>query len=392
MTIREITLAGYKAAYQGGVLHLGTKESYGTERLHLTLGDGWDALTISAIFTNHGSTEVIMDADGMITVPPEATANNTLPMRRGRVVFKGTAEGVQRISADLEYTVDNHAPAEGDNSIDPTPDQYTQFVQQVKDAAAGAESGATFTPSVSIDGELSWSNDKGLENPDSVNIMGPAGADGTTPHIGDNGNWWIGAVDTGVTAGGTGSSDSSQNAALTFTGAVEATYDGSTPLTVAIPKGSEEWVVILDGETNVDNATIVTTDLYSSGYDEYMAYIRILKDTNADTTLSNCQYHVTIDGNRVTYYTTGSNLENYQAHLLIHIFPCPWWDETIKRMARVDFWASTDPTSSSSSTKNMACWGSDGVPSGKLWINFTSAYSGTIHHEIWARRKCVEEV
>ena len=31
------------------------------------------------------------------------------------------------------------------------------------------------------------------------------------------------------------STDSSQNAALTFTGAVEATYDGSEPVTVEIP-------------------------------------------------------------------------------------------------------------------------------------------------------------
>lgn len=40
---------------------------------------------------------------------------------------------------------------------------------------ADGENGATFTPSVSADGELSWTNDKGLSNPDSVNIKGPQG-------------------------------------------------------------------------------------------------------------------------------------------------------------------------------------------------------------------------
>lgn len=38
---------------------------------------------------------------------------------------------------------------------------------------------------------------------------GQPGADGVTPHIGDNGNWWIGETDTGVPAvgsGGTGGS------------------------------------------------------------------------------------------------------------------------------------------------------------------------------------------
>lgn len=29
------------------------------------------------------------------------------------------------------------------------------------------------------------------------------GADGLTPHIGENGNWWIGEIDTGVKARGT---------------------------------------------------------------------------------------------------------------------------------------------------------------------------------------------
>lgn len=40
---------------------------------------------------------------------------------------------------------------------------------------AKGEDGATFTPNVSLDGELSWTNDKGLPNPPSVNIKG-AGA------------------------------------------------------------------------------------------------------------------------------------------------------------------------------------------------------------------------
>jgi hypothetical protein len=33
------------------------------------------------------------------------------------------------------------------------------------------EKGATFTPSVSEDGTLSWTNDKGLENPVPFNIV-----------------------------------------------------------------------------------------------------------------------------------------------------------------------------------------------------------------------------
>lgn len=40
------------------------------------------------------------------------------------------------------------------------------------------EQGATFTPSVDADGNLSWTNDKGLSNPPTVNIKGPKGEAG----------------------------------------------------------------------------------------------------------------------------------------------------------------------------------------------------------------------
>lgn len=38
--------------------------------------------------------------------------------------------------------------------------------------------GATFTPSVSTDGYLSWSNNQGLSNPATINIRGPKGEQG----------------------------------------------------------------------------------------------------------------------------------------------------------------------------------------------------------------------
>lgn len=41
------------------------------------------------------------------------------------------------------------------------------------------ENGATYTPAVSDDGTLSWTNDGGLPNPDPVNIKGPPGEGGS---------------------------------------------------------------------------------------------------------------------------------------------------------------------------------------------------------------------
>lgn len=49
------------------------------------------------------------------------------------------------------------------------------------------EKGATFVPSVSSDGIISWENDKGLPNPEPVNIMGAKGDKGEKGDRGERG-------------------------------------------------------------------------------------------------------------------------------------------------------------------------------------------------------------
>lgn len=65
---------------------------------------------------------------------------------------------------------------------DGTTDRFS--VYNGKDGLGGGnetgENGATFVPSIS-DGILSWTNDKNLENPEPVNIIGPQGESGYTP-------------------------------------------------------------------------------------------------------------------------------------------------------------------------------------------------------------------
>ena len=58
-----------------------------------------------------------------------------------------------------------------------------------KDGTNGldGESGATFTPSIDEEGNLSWTNDKGLENPATVNIKGPQGPIGQAGINGQDG-------------------------------------------------------------------------------------------------------------------------------------------------------------------------------------------------------------
>ena len=61
---------------------------------------------------------------------------------------------------------------------------FNQFEQNL---AGGEYNGATFTPAVSAAGVISWTNDKGLANPASVNITGPQGEPGAKGDTGATG-------------------------------------------------------------------------------------------------------------------------------------------------------------------------------------------------------------
>ena len=57
-----------------------------------------------------------------------------------------------------------------------------------KPSTLDGEDGATFTPSVDSKGNLSWSNNKGLTNPTTVNIKGEQGIQGIKGEKGDKGD------------------------------------------------------------------------------------------------------------------------------------------------------------------------------------------------------------
>lgn len=126
------------------------------------------------------------------------TCEITLTSKSGQVLVTPRFE---IIVADIIYS---------DSEIEST-NEYTALEEAIKKAAA-LKDGTTFTPSVSDEGVLSWSNSDGKENPAAVNIKGPKGdkgdpgkdgvdgspgADGLTPTIGENGNWYFDNVDTG---------------------------------------------------------------------------------------------------------------------------------------------------------------------------------------------------
>lgn len=72
---------------------------------------------------------------------------------------------------------------------EPLPVAGKQITVPASSGGGGApgKDGATFTPSVSAEGVISWTNDQGLENPDPVDIKGPQGEKGDKGDQGEQG-------------------------------------------------------------------------------------------------------------------------------------------------------------------------------------------------------------
>lgn len=282
MALHEVQLKGYSV--RPGNLSLGAFDSYGIEQLHVTADDSWDGLDILAVFhaPNGDAKKVVVGADGMLNVPPEATAKQA---GNGRIVFVGLAENVQRITVDMGYNTKTHSDIEGDNPGAPTPDVVQQILQAAlsaeqnsaeaksvaeglrndaasgkfdgKDGAKGDKGQTGTTPQLKIGEDNLWqvSYDNGATWISlGVKATGEAGKDGEdgknglTPHIGENGNWWVGDTDTGVSAkgdkgdtGAKGADGISPTASVTQTddGAEFTVTDASGTTTAMIRNGTD---------------------------------------------------------------------------------------------------------------------------------------------------------
>lgn len=84
-----------------------------------------------------------------------------------------TGENAGKFVGKTETDLARMAVATPVNDDDAANKKYV--VDAIKTGGFGALDGATFTPSVSSDGVLSWTNDKGKTNPASVNIKGQKG-------------------------------------------------------------------------------------------------------------------------------------------------------------------------------------------------------------------------
>lgn len=117
-----------------------------------------------------------------------STAQSAASAAQSATAAAASKAEAEKLVAQAQQTVENAATVEigtvteGDTmsvtNVGTKRAAKLNFVLRRGAAGADGESGATFTPAVSAAGDLSWSNDKGLANPATVNIKGRAGSAG----------------------------------------------------------------------------------------------------------------------------------------------------------------------------------------------------------------------
>ena len=185
----EIKLDGYGAhttlAEDRPVMLLGTAESYGIEMLHVVSGKSWEGLTVTATFNapDGTSTDMLMSADGSITVPSEATAKSG----SGRIVFTGVSNGIQRISCDLDYFVVAHSAINGVQSGGTAPSWFEQAVTRFM--PAGGTAGQVLTKLTNTDFDAKWQDSQGgaggKTEDEALELLAEAGM--ISPLVGEDG-------------------------------------------------------------------------------------------------------------------------------------------------------------------------------------------------------------
>ena len=275
------------------------------KKLLLEFSRDWEDLTKTVVFSNGSVAVDVVYSGGPVTIPARVLEK---PLKRLSVgVYGVSSDGklvIPTIRAEGPEILPGVEPA-GVRGEDPELPIWAQLlglmgsledletetrenlVAAINEAASsggsgtGGENGVTFIPAVSEDGILTWTNDGGRENPGPVDLTGPAGADGTDGADGQDGQDGKSAYAYAQEGGYSGTeTEFSEKLArelpetlpnphpLTFTGAVEAVYDGSGAVSVTIPaggssggSGSSAWELIYNLEvaeelSSLDDKTI----------------------------------------------------------------------------------------------------------------------------------------
>lgn len=186
--------------------------------------DIWHGLHKTVVFKGAVTKDVVTDAN-IVTIPHEVVEKPFFRLRIG--VYGVDADGniaIPTLWEDIGAILDAAAPS-GDTNTDPSLPVWAQIQAMIGNlnelettardnlvAAVNevAQSVGDASITMRVDGGfIQYSTDNGKTWVNLIaeaDLKGDKGADGITPHIGENGNWYIGSTDTGnPSRGATGS-------------------------------------------------------------------------------------------------------------------------------------------------------------------------------------------
>lgn len=236
---------------------------------------------------------------------------------------------------------------------------------------------------------------------------GAAGADGITPHIGDNGNWYLGTTDTGKPSRGeTGlqgpvgpvgpqgprgekGEDAAADRTLGLTGAtvgqiakIAAVGESGVPTAwspVDMPSGGgSNWVKVYDGSNTItEEISVFEVDLTKSDpMKEFQLLLKLDKNTAADWG-ANKNINVTVNGETIGYF-----IFQHRLNTAVEFYE----ERNLEAMTAAKRCIS--PVSLTANVANSLWMVEQGVKqqnNGKLSIAFPAPYAGKITAKVFGR-------
>lgn len=119
---------------------------------------------------------IIKSAYGII--PPDAMTVNEMLYHQCKYIKENAVKGDKGEAATIKAGTTTTLPAGSQASITNVGNENNAVFNFALPQGEKGESGATFTPEVSPEGIISWTNDKGLPDPEPANIKGQKGDTG----------------------------------------------------------------------------------------------------------------------------------------------------------------------------------------------------------------------
>lgn len=196
MTVK-VVVNGQSLSWQGRAPKIAA-DSVEFVKFQFLLSEDWDGYTVTAQFTQRGATYNQLLNNGCCALPTEIEAGRCFISVFGYIPDEAARGTVTPLCFDINPS---GFVAKGKDSIPPTPDLYSQLLSKLY-AAAGH-----VVPQIKNGTWWLWDFTANEYRDTGIIAVGGPGKDGITPHIGNNGNWWLREVDTGVAAQGPAGND-----------------------------------------------------------------------------------------------------------------------------------------------------------------------------------------